>query len=88
MILINQDKAYNSEISFAAESRLVKISSDNQNRAVFMSHEEHLKYTDVTPSLTKVMINMITNRLVLGLGLWSLTPLSTIFQLYRGSQSY
>jgi hypothetical protein len=32
---------------------------------------------------------MFTNGTVhAGLGLWSLTPLSTIFQLYRGSQFY
>jgi len=34
----------------------------------------------------KTLVGMFSFRF--GLGLWCLTPLSTIFQLYRGSQFY
>ena len=36
----------------------------------------------------KVSIILRKSVIKKGLGLWSLTPLSTIFQLYRGSQFY
>jgi hypothetical protein len=40
---------------------------------------------------TSFLVNFGENNILLvldGLGLWSITPLSTIFQLYRDSQFY
>ena len=42
----------------------------------------------VTDKLSHDIVLLTTRLSMIGLGLWVLTPLSTIFQLYRGSQSF
>jgi hypothetical protein len=62
-----------------------------QNRHHLMIHSEaggrrRVNFSSHPRALTKALADASDQRQVSGLGLWCLTPLSTIFQLHPGSQ--